>query len=92
MPITGTRMRLYACLSVRYSKVYLECYRLCRRILMRSRGNRSVYAAFSLTTTYQLRCFSLRMSNCFAEMIVYFLEMTHVKAISHLTTFYLDKT
>nr|DAO95233.1 MAG TPA: hypothetical protein [Caudoviricetes sp.] len=38
MPITGTRMRLYACLSVRYSKVYLWCYRLCRRILMHSRG------------------------------------------------------
>ena len=80
MSITGTRMRLYACLSVRCSKVYLRCYRLGRRILMRSRG-----------TMLLLRCLSLRMSNCFAEMIVYFLEMTHVKAISHFTTFYLDK-
>lgn len=80
MPITGTRMRLYACLSVRYSKVYLRCYRLCRRILMRSRG---LYAALS--------GLNLRMSNCFAKMIVYFLVMGHVKAISHFTTFYLDK-
>lgn len=80
MPITSTRMRLYACLGVRYSKVYLRCYRLCRRILMRSRGPMLL-----------LRCLSLRMSNCFAEMIVYFLVMGHVKAISHFTTFYLDK-
>lgn len=43
MPITGTRMRLYACLSVRYSKVYLRCYRLCRRILMQSRGTMLSY-------------------------------------------------
>nr|DAI56541.1 MAG TPA: hypothetical protein [Bacteriophage sp.] len=47
MPITGTRMRLYACLSVRYSKVYLRCYRLCRRILMHSRTLCCYYAALA---------------------------------------------